>query len=31
VVLKDYVKEYIRITLSSIKTPEAFFRDIPEK
>ncbi|MBU4076187.1 MAG: YIP1 family protein [Euryarchaeota archaeon] len=30
-VIKDYIKEYIRITLSSIKTPEAFFRGIPDK
>ncbi len=30
-VIKDYAKEYIRITLSSIKTPETFFRAIPDK
>jgi len=30
VVIKDYVNEYIRITLTSIKTPEAFFRAIPD-
>lgn len=30
-VIKDYIIEYIRITLTSIKTPEAFFRAIPDK
>jgi hypothetical protein len=29
--IKHYVTEYIKITLSSIKSPEAFFREIPNK
>lgn len=31
VVIKEYINEYIRITLFSIKSPEAFFREIPDK
>ena len=29
--ITEYIKEYIRITLTSIKTPETFFRGIPDR